>query len=191
MHLSDALLYSKSLGSLLATFMQSAVHQHSYVVVSMQVNERPPWSNPNSCQADCALPFLSCPAVNGSQAPCNSRGVCFNSLGSCSCTTGYTGADCSSCALNYKSINGFCVAVHLLAPQRSLSSNLTTSKSLLAQLSRHRSMTGGQAAVTVVMVGSMLVVAGAAWVVWKRRTRYLMQEYEEQLKNQVESYYAP
>lgn len=191
MHLSDALLYSKSLGSLLATFMQSAVHQHSYVVVSMQVNERPSWSNPNSCQADCALPFLSCPAVNGSQVPCNSRGVCFNSLGSCSCTTGYAGADCSSCALNYKSINGFCVAVHLLAPQRSLSSNLTTSKSLLAQLSRHRSMTGGQAAVTVVMVGSMLVVAGAAWVVWKRRTRYLMQEYEEQLKNQVESYYAP
>jgi LPXTG-motif cell wall-anchored protein len=52
-------------------------------------------------------------------------------------------------------------------------------------------MTGGRAAVTVVMVGSMLLVAGAAWVVWKRRTRYYMQEYEEQLKNQVESYYAP
>ncbi|KAF6252354.1 hypothetical protein COO60DRAFT_1644127 [Scenedesmus sp. NREL 46B-D3] len=129
---------------------------------------------------DCALPFLSCPAVNGSQAPCNARGVCFNSLGSCSCTTGYTGTDCSSCALNYKSINGFC-----------LSSNLTTSSSLLAQLSRHRSMAGGQAAVTAVVVGSMLVVAGAAWVVWRRRTKCLMRDYEEQLKSQVESYFAP
>jgi ABC-type nickel/cobalt efflux system permease component RcnA len=68
---------------------------------------------------------------------------------------------------------------------------LTTSSSLLAQLSRHRSLSGGQAAVTVAVVGSMLVVAGAAWVVWRRRTRYLMKEYEEQLKNQVESYFAP
>jgi ATP/ADP translocase len=45
--------------------------------------------------------------------------------------------------------------------------------------------------VTVAVVGSMLVVAGVAWVVWRRRTRYLMKEYEEQLKNQVESYFAP
>jgi LPXTG-motif cell wall-anchored protein len=52
-------------------------------------------------------------------------------------------------------------------------------------------LTGGQAAVTVVVVGSMLVVAGAAWVVWRKRTRYLMEEYEEQLKSQVESYFAP
>jgi hypothetical protein len=160
-----------------------------------QVNERLSWNNPDSCPADCALPFLSCPPFNTSQPPCNGMGVCYNSIGSCSCTTGYAGSDCSICALNFKRVNGFCVAEQQIAPRTCLNAacnaSLNAGTSLLPQVvTAPRSLAGGQAAVATVMVGTMLVVIGAAVVVYRKRQEWLMAEHEAAARQEAENYHG-
>ncbi|KAF8062687.1 Papln [Scenedesmus sp. PABB004] len=157
-----------------------------------QVNERVSWNNPDSCPADCALPFLSCPPFNASGAACAGRGVCFNSIGACSCATGYTGADCSMCALDYKLVNSFCVAAAALAPRSACAGAscaggtavLTVTKSL-AELGAQRSLAGGAAAVACVTLGSLAAVAGAALLVRRARHRHLLREYEAQVQSKA------
>lgn len=148
--------------------------------VHLQVNERLSWNNPDSCPADCALPFLSCPPFDTDGLPCNGRGVCYNSIGSCACTKGYAGSDCSSCAVGFKRVNGFCVSATALMPQRLCGSevcigNLTDGSSL-AVIPPRRSMAAGQAAVIAVVLSSMLLVAGAAVVVYRKRWGDLMDD---------------
>uniref|UniRef100_A0A061QYW1 Laminin EGF-like domain-containing protein n=1 Tax=Tetraselmis sp. GSL018 TaxID=582737 RepID=A0A061QYW1_9CHLO len=67
----------------------------------------------NSCPKDCGLTEPSTPPRQGSTCPsvggrvCAGRGTC--SSGQCVCNTGYSGADCNSCAEGYeKNTGGVC-----------------------------------------------------------------------------------
>lgn len=156
-----------------------------------QVNERLSWNNPDSCQADCALPFLSCPPFNSSLLPCSGRGVCYNSLGSCACSTGYAGADCSSCALGYKRVGSYCVIGVALLPARSCAGagcagNLTTSEPLQGGGARH-TLASGVAAVLSVAIGCMALAAVAAGIVARLRRRRLLAEYRDSVSRQAEA----
>lgn len=100
--------------------------------------------------------------------------MCYNSLGSCACSKGYAGADCSSCAAGYKRVNDYCVAAVVLAPPRLCPGGVCSASELsLALIPPPRSMAEGQIAVTVVVGGCMALVALAAVVVHKQRRQFL------------------
>ena len=70
-----------------------------------------------ACPSDCANSALNCPVVNG--VVCNGAGVCTASLdgtGVCSCNVlqGYSGDDCSVCAVGFVALDGgVCVKLSL------------------------------------------------------------------------------
>lgn len=146
------------------------------------MNERVTANNPGSCQADCALPFLSCPPFNSNLKPCNGLGVCYNSVGQCACTKGYAGADCSSCAVGYKRVNGFCVASVAIAPKRMVG---VGDGSLLAVVPPPRSMEGGKAAVLGTIFGSMAFVGLTLLVQRRVRHKAFLKEYKEDVERQT------
>lgn len=151
-------------------------------VICLQVNERLSWNNPDSCQADCPQPFLSCPPFDTTQTPCNGLGVCYNSIGSCACTSGYAGPDCSLCATGYKRVNGFCVAALAIAPLRS---DTYRDGAALAVIPPPRSMVAGQVAVTVVVLAAMALVAVAAVFVYRANFRQKLRQNAEDVAAQA------
>jgi hypothetical protein len=158
-----------------------------------QVNGRLSWNNADSCQADCALPFLSCPPFEPGLPACNGLGVCYNSLGSCACTKGYAGPDCSRCAADYKRVGGFCVAAAALAPTRTCvgaacSGNVTTGLPLVSMAPR--SLVGGQAAVATVVLATMVLVLCAALHVHRARWRRLLADHEAAVIKEAGTYVA-
>lgn len=153
------------------------------------MNERVSYANPSSCPQDCALPFLSCPLGKDSQQPCSGKGSCYNSVGSCSCTTGYSGTDCSACALNYKLVNGYCVSAQLLAPPRIASTDLTTGEQMLVQvLGQPRSLLAGKLAVTLTTVCAMLLMLMMSRCVYNCRNDYLDSQVAGEIQNRMETY---
>jgi hypothetical protein len=152
--------------------------RHTVHVLLLQVSERLSWNNPDSCPADCAMPFLSCPPFNATLPPCNGLGVCYNSIGSCACTKGYAGLDCSSCAVGYKRINGYCVAAVALVPERLCAGGVCVDSLkdsvALAVVTLPRSVVPGQAAVAVVVLVTMALMAGAAVFVYRARYKSLL-----------------
>jgi hypothetical protein len=141
-----------------------------------QINERETVSNPNSCQADCAMPFLQCPPFALKDAPtCNGLGVCHNSLGACVCTKGYSGDDCSVCAAGFKRINGFCVAGTAIAPPR------TGTGSLLVVLPERRSMFESKSAIVGVAVSCVGLALVGAYFVDRGRHRALLRMHNKDM----------
>ena len=77
------------------------------------------------CATDCPVPYTSCPTPSGSLSMCGGppRGICSTATGACSCNTGYSGSDCSSCAAGYTRQGTRCIttggaaAGSLRAPQ--------------------------------------------------------------------------
>lgn len=152
------------------------------VVMLRQVNERISANNPDSCPADCTLPFLSCPPFNNNAKPCSALGVCYNSVGQCACTKGYAGTVCSSCAVGYKRLNGFCVASVVIAPKRMLG---VDDGSLLAVVPPPQSMEGGRSAVLGVIFGSMGFVLLGILVQRRVRHKAFLKEYREDVERQA------
>jgi hypothetical protein len=89
-------------------------HNDPFHLRCLQVNERETVDNTDSCDADCQMPFLTCPPFNISLPTCRGLGSCYSSIGACSCFTGYMGDDCSSCASGYRQVRNSCVAMSYL-----------------------------------------------------------------------------
>jgi len=69
--------------------------------------------------------------------------------------------------------------------------SLNAGTSLLPQVvTAPRSLAGGQAAVATVMVGAMLVVIGAAVIVYRKRQEWLMAEHEAAARQEAENYHG-
>lgn len=96
-------------------------------------------------------------------------GTCFRSIGACACFQGYMGADCSMCALGYKRLRSYCVAVRSIVPPGCANLPCKRSNSNLALvLPPEERKVGWQRGVIVgVLGGMMLLVAVAAAVVWE------------------------
>ena len=78
-----------------------------------EAGERPDAANGvTGCRADCPYPVAHCPSSNA--LPCSGNGLCSVSgsgTGQCTCFVagGYSGTDCSTCALGFHAVGGACV----------------------------------------------------------------------------------
>lgn len=138
----------------------------------MQVYERQFPGNEQACPQDCSFPFISCPGVsNGSRGeqPCSGRGVCYNSVGVCSCYTGWMGPGCTLCSTGFVNLSGSCVAANRLAAAPVNSGNGTSAGTARAVMFSSQKWQLG--VLFGVLGGCMLLMGLAAVAVhrWQRQ----------------------
>lgn len=63
------------------------------------------------CLSDCPFAVITCPSNAG--LPCSGNGSCIMSSGVCDCRVGFSGDDCTQCAVGYWPVSGspYCVSI--------------------------------------------------------------------------------